>query len=672
MKKIKSLLRTEAFLECVLITFISGLAYLLFVSQFGYFNDDWYLMYAAGAQGPSVFWDIFAIDRPLRALVMIPAYTLFGPNPLYYNLGAFLFRLLSGFAFLWILRMLWPHNRRITLWMTLLFLIYPGFLSQPNAIDYLCHLTGLAAGMFSIGLTIQAIQAHSWTRSILFYGASILLGWFYLGQIEWYIGLEFFRFACILLLVIRQNETLWIKVVRFFQYSLPVLLIPGVFLIWRLFFFESERGATDVDFQLSDLRAEPFTFLFKYLSTLLNDSMDVLINAWWLPLGRLSAGMSMQDWNLGFGVALLVAFSLWIFFRVIQNPEDAESGHRPDWKRDVLWIGLGSIVFGLLPVVLVGRTVDFKNFSRYTLIASIGASLLWPLALSYISNLRVRTILFGILIVSASLTHYANGFTKARETEALRNFWWQVSWRIPQLEPGTTLVTHYSVVAEEDYFTWGPANLIYHPESMQDEYVQPTIYAVLLSEETISKAEALTRQEYSNRRSIVTYPNHRNLLVLTQPKADSCVQVIDHNQVELSDYEDERVVALAPFSEAEQILLSESFHTPPQIPFGDEPFHGWCYYYQRASYARQLEDWAEVVRLGDEANRYVTSNPIEWMPFLEAYAYLDNISRIEEIASLMKMTSDRTAAQQACQILTKMSLTPSTLEVVNKSLCVEK
>ncbi len=98
MQKIKSFLRTDIFFECVLLTFISGLAYLLFVPQFGYFNDDWYLMYAAGAKGTSVFWDIFAIDRPLRALVMIPAYTLFGPNPLYYNLSAFLFRLLGGFV----------------------------------------------------------------------------------------------------------------------------------------------------------------------------------------------------------------------------------------------------------------------------------------------------------------------------------------------------------------------------------------------------------------------------------------------------------------------------------------------------------------------------------------------------------------------------------------------
>ncbi|MBL8102209.1 MAG: hypothetical protein JNM02_06750, partial [Anaerolineales bacterium] len=115
MQKIRSILRSDSFFEYILLALISGIAYLVFVPKFGYFNDDWYLMYAAGARGPSVFWDIFAIDRPLRALVMIPAYTLFGSNPLYYNLSAFLFRLLSGIFFLWTLRMLWPEKKQSTL-----------------------------------------------------------------------------------------------------------------------------------------------------------------------------------------------------------------------------------------------------------------------------------------------------------------------------------------------------------------------------------------------------------------------------------------------------------------------------------------------------------------------------------------------------------------------------
>ncbi len=79
--------------------------------------------------------------------------------------------------------------------------------------------------------------------------------------------------------------------------------------------------------------------------------------------------------------------------------------------------------------------------------------------------------------------------------------------------------------------------------------------------------------------------------------------------------------------------------------------------------ARQMGDWNEVVRLGEEAHSlgFSASNPIEWMPFLQAYAYFDNTARMKEIASFL--TSDLFVAQQACQTLTAMPLTPSTLEL---------
>src|ERR1043165_4888441 len=89
------------------------------------------------------------------ALVMIPGYLVFGQNPLYYNLSAYVFRVLGALALLWCLNMLWPGKRTATTLMSLLFLIYPGFLSQPNAIDYQSHIIGLAAALASIALTLK-------------------------------------------------------------------------------------------------------------------------------------------------------------------------------------------------------------------------------------------------------------------------------------------------------------------------------------------------------------------------------------------------------------------------------------------------------------------------------------------------------------------------------------
>jgi len=669
MEKVKAVLRSDGFILSALLLVVAGLVYLPFVFRFGYYYDDWYLMYAAGAKGTLVFREIFSIDRPLRALVMIPAYTMFGNNPIYYNLSAFLFRLLSGLSLLWILRQVFPNQRWAALSASLLFLTYPGFLSQPNAIDYQSHLSGLAAGMLSIALTVKAIQVkNSRSRAALFI-SSILLGWFYLTQIEWYIGLEFFRFACIFILVYREKGSLWARTLGFLRRSSAAILIPAVFLGWRIFFFESERGATDLNLQFDGVLSSPLTLLQNWLLTLLNDSFETIFSAWFVPLQRLSSQMENVEWLAGLGIAALTLVAVWVAFKDDSKSGAAELGHRSRWKGEMILLGLGLTLFGLLPVILVGRSVDFKSFSRYTMIASIGAAFLWAVGLSYIANVRARTALLSLLILSASLTHYANGLVHAKDTEAVRNFWWQVSWRIPQMEMGTTLVVNYPATVEEDYFIWGPANLIYHPQSAHKDYVQPAIYAALLNEETIASVQASEPQDFSNRRGIRTYKNYRNILILSQPTSASCVQVIDGNQVELSSTEDSRVAAIASYSETEHILTGESFQTPPAIPFGAEPAHGWCYHYQKATLARQMGDWHEAARLGDEVRSLGLSpgDLIEWMPFLQAAAHFDNDVRLNELASFL--TSDLILAQQACQTLTAMPLTPSTLEKVDQLFC---
>ena len=88
----------------VLLAILSTITYLPHIRQIGYLNDDWYLMYSAHAYGSKTFIDIFSVDRPARALIMMPAYNLFGDNPLYYNLSAYIFRLISALAFFWLLQ----------------------------------------------------------------------------------------------------------------------------------------------------------------------------------------------------------------------------------------------------------------------------------------------------------------------------------------------------------------------------------------------------------------------------------------------------------------------------------------------------------------------------------------------------------------------------------------
>jgi len=671
MEKVKTFFKSELFVSISLLTLISALAYLPFIGHFRYFNDDWYEIYSANARGPMVFQTIYNVDRPIRMLVMTPAYMLFGGNPLYYNLSAYFFRVLSALGLLWLVRILWPRQRAAGTLMALLFLIYPGFLSQVEGIDYQSQMVSLAAGMFSIVLLVRAAQSTRVGAKLALYAVSILLSWLYLGLVEYFIGFEVVKFSCLAIFALRERSSWRTKFMQVLRGWLPAFIGLFPFLIWRVFLFHSERSATDIGTQLGGLTGSPLSLIAHWALNLSQDSLKVFLMAWTTPFGQLVFPLNFWDSLpvIAFG---LISVALAIFaLRCIESIHGLTESSGPDWRGEAFWLGLAAIVFGLLPITVVNRQVIFPDYSRYTLASSIGVAMILIALIFSFSKTIFRWAGISTLILLAVMTHVANGFSAARSSDAMSAFWWQVSWRVSQIEKNTTLIANYPVTAAaEDYFVWGPANIIYYPESQNERYVQPGLFAAVLDHSTVIKVLTGVKQPYVKRRGIVSYPNYRNILVLTQPSAQSCVQVMDGAQLEFSPYEDERIMQIAPYSEAERVLPGQGFHVPPYPAFGSEPMRGWCYYYEKAAYARQIGNWQEVSHLADEATKmgFAPSDPIEWMPFVQAYASLGNESRLTELAP--SVVADPFVAQQACHILGGMpNLSSSVAAVFNKLYC---
>jgi 4-amino-4-deoxy-L-arabinose transferase-like glycosyltransferase len=228
---------------------VAALAYLPLINQIGYSHDDWYLMASARAEGADVFHEIYSVDRPLRAYVLEPAYRLFGQNVLLYNLSAWAFRVLSALLFLWMLRMLWPKHSHGTFMMALLYVLYPGFLSQYNGIDYQPQIISLALAMLSLALTVYAFFERGFTYRVAGISLSILLGILYLGLVEYEAGFEFIRLMGLFILAGRLATSFRERVLRTIQAWLPYSLILLGFGVWRIFFFQGDRKATNIDVQ---------------------------------------------------------------------------------------------------------------------------------------------------------------------------------------------------------------------------------------------------------------------------------------------------------------------------------------------------------------------------------------------------------------------------------------
>lgn len=637
---------------------LSAIAYLSLAFRLGYYNDDWYLMYDVRTQGAQFFHEIFSSDRPGRAFFMIPLYSLLGSNPLYYNITAYLFRLLGGLMLFWTLRIVWPKKYFLPAVASVLFTIYPGFLSQPNAIDYQSHIAALALALLSVALTVKSITASRRGPRLFLIFASILTGWACLSQMEYFIGVEAFRLGCVFVLLWREPYIQLSQKIKNVAFNyLPFLAIPGGFLFWHLFLFQPERRATDIGFQLGQLFTSPLTGLWS-LVYLIQDTLNVLFVAWGSPLSLFAFQLRLRERYIALGLAILAVLLVIWLSRWIERSEIEEENNQTDRTshHEIFWLGLFTIVGGLVPVILANRHIVFPDYSRYTLVASIGAVLVLTTILENIRDRYLRIGLVSMFVMVAVLTHYGNSVRAAAETSAVHNFWWQVAWRAPSITPGTTLIGNYAVGGiQEDYFVWGPANLIYHTEKQNVVPIHIKLPAAVLTDDVVLKVLAGKGVETPLRRGNELIRDFSNVLVISQASENSCVHIIDGKQPDLSVFERQSIMLVAPSSTISNVSLEGNSPVPPAEIFGDEPTHDWCFYYQKADLARQSRDWAKVASLGDEAQKLGLhpNDQVEWMPFLQAYAYLGDQKQVKGIST--RINTEVFYKQQACSRLNGMA-----------------
>ena len=275
----------------------------------------------------------------------------------------------------------------------------------------------------------------------------------------------------------------------------------------------------------------------------------------------------------------------------------------------------------------------------------------------------------------AVLTHYGNSVKAALETETVRNFWWQVAWRVPDFKPGTTLVASYSASAiQEDYFVWGPANFIYYPEKQNIVPIEIQLPAAVLTKDVITKILSHKGTETPLRRGNELTRDFGNVVVLAQADPNSCVRIIDGRLPELSTLDDEKIMLVASSSKINNVLAQGDSPMPPAVIFGVEPAHDWCYYYQKAALARQRGAWEVVAQLGNEAQKLDLhpNDQIEWLPFLQAYAMLGNLKQVKNIST--RINTEPFYQHQACETLSALAQAGSTLSPemqssVDESFC---
>lgn len=316
--------------------------------------------------------------------------------------------------------------------------------------------------------------------------------------------------------------------------------------------------------------------------------------------------------------------------------------------RDVLVLGILAVLVLLMPTSLVGRTISFDasmvmGWDRYSLLPALGAVMVVVAILYRLRGHAMRLGLALLLIGASLVTHYQNASRYGDAWTEVRSLFWQLSWRAPQLAPGTVLIASFpdANTISESYHIGFPALLVYYPEDVVPQLTSQVINNGTADEIVLQGSNT----EWTRTQNIPGIPgivrDYSQALVVVLPRPGVCVHVIDGNAPLIPTGSDPLVRDIAPTSNIDQILVDAPFHVPPETIFGSELEHDWCYYYQSASLAAQRQDWEQVIQLGDEARSLgLTPNDVsEWWPFIQAYLYGGDLETALDYAEIIRSDS---------------------------------
>ena len=664
-------IQSFATIEIVLILVVSALAYLPNLGQAGYYRDDWLDMVDRSKGGPAVFPVMYSFDRPARAPVMEKEYVVFGLNPLPYHAAAYAWRLIGGLAALWLFRRLWPGKRWIAMTGALLFAIYPGYLWWVEALEFQPIVISAALEAASIAMTLEAIQARGWAPRLGWLAGSVLTGWAYLALVDYAIGMEVFRFLCVFVVVSRGREPLSLlkKGLLALRAWAIFIVIPMIYLVWKLFIFRNVRVDTNLGDQLAVFMRSPLQTGAAWVEHFIQSSLNVGLLAWGTPFYlKFPLLFGMDPWRLvlslllvtaAVGCVILADFWLKKPPQLVADPPSTPAVPAANrWQAEAVWIGGLGVLAGVAPVIIANRSIIFDYYSHYTVPGSLAAVAMVVGLLGYLSNQRVRLALTCVLAATSVLTHYAVSSNAVQEEQTVLQFWWQVAWRAPGgIKSGTTLIAYYPGVnyGEDDDIVVGPANLIFYP---QKDSTIPLPYALsVLPMSAYMPALVLAGgpNVLAEARTHTMTIDYNQILAMSQPTAGACVHVFDGRWPRYSADESERMLLVGGTSKIQAVLPPSSTPIqPPAVPFGSEPAHGWCYYYQKAELALQQGDYAGVSALGSQAAslNLGPADPVEWMPFIQAYAALGDQASLSQAAAQIAPT--RSLNQEACAAVQAM------------------
>ncbi len=629
--------KTKNTILIILAVIVVGcMLYLPGLNRLGFYRDAWNNLYNLTVRGPEALIQAFSADRPADGYLVAALYHFFGTDINAYLIWVICCRILSSIFFALSLLQIWPNIPKMAGLAGLLAVAFPGFLQQVDAVTYLAHQTAMVCYMLSLLFTVLACMPGQKSWNVLFTFISMLLSFVTVMLMEYYVGMEIYRFG--LIYMMNREQAGDGKPKSFFKCLLSYLpyLIPiAGFVGWRVFVFSAQRAGTDVATEIvKPFMEHPRHEIADLGVRIIKNVWKLFAGVWTVPAYTLFNGLEMKAFIKAL-IPSAVIFAAGQFFLFLMHRRrtdetvSAANNEAAQW----IWYGLICGSIAILPLVIAGRDINFTaSLDRFTWPGMIGAILFLAGILGSLKDRTMRNVLTMAAILVSICVQWQNQEKYVKIWENSKNYWQQLIWRAPGLKPGTTIVSAGAYLAEEDYEIFAPASMIYYPNVNG----WAPVGAEILSEKTIRDIK-LGNDSFRKVREINTEKNYRQLLAITKPRANSCLRVIDGSNPIYSADESSRIPEIGTYSKLDQIQIVPE--QPAVMPFflEEELEHGWCYYYEKMELALQMKDPETAAELADEASslNLTTEDPVELIPVIEAYTQTgrteDAISAAEKL-----------------------------------------
>ncbi len=612
---------------------VAIIAYGLLAPQLGFYWDDLPMSWIRYELGPGAMTQYFSTNRPVWGLLYQITTRLIPQVPVYWQIFALIWRWLGAVAVWAIVRELWKDKPRFALGVALLFLLYPGFNQQWGSYLYSHFFIVLFFFLYSIYLSLKRQTIPALIFSAL-----------NLWMMEYFFPLEFARIGFIWTSLRDEYPNPRDRVKPSLKLWTPYLVVFGLAVLSRLFIFNNQIYGFGLT---SQLKTAPLVTILSLVQNFFLSIWIVLVAAW----ARIFAAVDLSVHGLR-TIALYIAVSLIVFavafyFLFKQNQEEASK------RSSTYAIGLGLFMlpFAGAPFWLTGLTISLAHpASRFTLPFMLAVSLIVAGLIAFIPS-RFRYYALALLIGLSAGRQFLWSADYARNWQAQKNLFWQMTWRAPSLKPNTLVLMNQELSFYADNSLSAPLNWIYAPHTSANEIRYVLFYPTNRLDSSLPTLQKDLPIQYdyiagqfngNTSQAIAFYYDPPACLRLLEPDLDS------NNHFILDGSLMREASAL---SNRDQILNSSKAVMP--AVYGPEPEHGWCYYFERADLARQFGDWEEVVRLADEAFKLKNdspNNPVERFVFIEGYAHIGDWDRALKLSKESYQVSKSYVGPLLCQL----------------------